>query len=99
MKILLLILTLAFFAVGITLFYFRNLNARAAMGKPSKKKLNPHSIFGCLSLITAAVFATSLCAEFFPIEMQQSWLYATIIYVVLYLLSKEIAESIAQRRK
>lgn len=98
MKILLIVLSLATLALGITLFYFREVGLRTKNSKNATKKLNPYSIFGTLSLITAAVFATALCAEFFSIELQQSWLYATMIYVIFYLISKRVAEEYASRK-
>lgn len=98
MKILLIVLSLATLALGITLFYFREVGLRTKNSKYAQKKLNPYSIFGTLSLITAAVFATALCAEFFSIELQQSWLYATMIYVIFYLISKRVAEEYASRK-
>lgn len=98
MKILLIVLSLATLALGITLFYFREVGLRTKNSKYATKKLNPYSIFGTLALITAAVFATALCAEFFSIELQQSWLYATMIYVIFYLISKRVAEEYASRK-
>lgn len=98
MKILLIVLSLATLALGITLFYFREVGLRTKNSKYAQKKLNPYSIFGTLSLITAAVFATALCAEFFSIELQQSWLSATMIYVIFYLISKRVAEEYASRK-
>lgn len=98
MKILLIVLSLATLALGITLFYFREVGLRTKNSKYAQKKLNPYSIFGTLSLITAAVFATALCAEFFSIELQQSWLYATMIYVIFYLISKRVAEEYSSRK-
>lgn len=98
MKILLIVLSLATLALGITLFYFREVGLRTKNSKYAQKKLNPYSIFGTLSLITAAVFSTALCAEFFSIELQQSWLYATMIYVIFYLISKRVAEEYASRK-
>lgn len=98
MKILLIVLSLATLALGITLFYFQEVGLRTKNSKYAQKKLNPYSIFGTLSLITAAVFATALCAEFFSIELQQSWLYATMIYVIFYLISKRVAEEYASRK-
>lgn len=97
MKILLIVLSLATLALGITLFYFREVGLRTKNSKYAQKKLNPYSIFGTLTLITAAVFATALCAEFFSIELQQSWLYATMIYVIFHLISKRVAEEYASR--
>lgn len=99
MKILLIVSTLAALALGIALLYFRETSLRTKDSKYAKKKLNPYSIFGTLSLITAAVFATALCAEFFPIDLQQSWLYATMIYVIFYLISKRVAEEYARRKR
>ena len=98
MKILLIVLTLVTLVLGITLFYFREVGLRTKNSKYAQKKLNPYSIFGTLSLITAAVFATALCAEFFSIELQQSWLYATMIYVIFYLISKRVAELYTSRK-
>lgn len=98
MKILLIVLTLVTLVLGTILFYFREVSLRTKNSKYAQKKLNPYSIFGTLSLITAAVFATALCAEFFSIELQQSWLYATMIYVIFYLISKRVAEEYASRK-
>lgn len=98
MKILLIVLTLVTLVLGTILFYFREVGLRTKSSKYAQKKLNPYSIFGTLSLITAAVFATALCAEFFSIELQQSWLYATMIYVIFYLISKRVAELYTSRK-
>lgn len=98
MKILLIVLTLVTLVLGTILFYFREVGLRTKKSKYAQKKLNPYSIFGTLSLITAAVFATALCAEFFSIELQQSWLYATMIYVIFYLISKRVAELYTSRK-
>lgn len=98
MKILLIVLSLATLVLGTILFYFREVGLRTKNSKYAQKKLNPYSIFGTLSLITAAVFATALCAEFFSIELQQSWLYATMIYVIFYLISKRVAELYTSRK-
>ena len=98
MKILLIVLTLVTLVLGTILSYFREVGLRTKNSKYAQKKLNPYSIFGTLSLITAAVFATALCAEFFSIELQQSWLYATMIYVIFYLISKRVAELYTSRK-
>ena len=98
MKILLIVLTLVTLVLGTILFYFREVKKKKKNSKYAQKKLNPYSIFGTLSLITAAVFATALCAEFFSIELQQSWLYATMIYVIFYLISKRVAELYTSRK-